>query len=82
MIRRNQTIAVGGTTPKSCLAIAAPNWTETMPPTTSQTAGMRSSPLPVGTVRAGAGVTGPLFHSRRTLSPHRVVSVGGRPGGR
>src|SRR5215210_4564993 len=44
--RRSQTIAVGGTTGNRSLAIAAPNWTETMPPITSQTAGMRPSPPP------------------------------------
>src|SRR5690349_24308558 len=40
---RSHTIAVGGTRPNRSLAIAAPNWTEKIPPTTSQTAGIRSS---------------------------------------
>ena len=39
-------MAVGGTRPNRSLAIAAPNWTERIPPTTSQTAGIRSSRPP------------------------------------
>ena len=69
--RRSQTMAVGGTTPKSCFAIAAPNWTETMPPTTSQTAGMRSSPARGAASSGRAEVTAPLFHNPRRPPPCR-----------
>jgi len=41
VMSRSQTIAVGGTKVNKSLAIAAPNCTETIPATTSQTAGIR-----------------------------------------
>src|SRR3712207_6967651 len=56
-------MAVGGTTPNSCLAIAAPNCTETMPPRTSQMAGIRSSPVPALASVERVEVTGPHFHT-------------------
>jgi hypothetical protein len=42
---RSHTMAVGGTVPNSCFAMAAPNWTEKMPAITSHTAGIRSSTI-------------------------------------
>ncbi|GAA1426594.1 hypothetical protein GCM10009616_01570 [Microlunatus lacustris] len=66
MTSRNQTIAVGGTNGNSCLAMAAPNWTETMPPTTSQTAGTRSrDQVGLGRLDTSA-LTGPPFHGEPT----------------
>jgi hypothetical protein len=41
VMRRSQTIAVGGTRVNRSLAMAAPNWTEMIPATTSQAAGIR-----------------------------------------
>src|SRR3954451_12131647 len=62
---RSQTIAVGGTIWNRCLAIAAPNWTEKIPATTSQTAGiLLSGP---GRVGNGAGDTTTLCQRDRTV---------------